>query len=95
MQKSGYSFCASAGEGRSDRIMRKQQATREYDSQSRDAQHPDTQHSDMQFAGQAIHWRRIATPRRLTLFFWIYVSQAAAGSVAGFVVPFLYYFGVL
>jgi hypothetical protein len=75
--------------------MRKQQATRECDSQSRDAQHPDIQHSDTQLGGQTIHWRRIATPRRLTLFFWIYVSQAVAGSVAGFVVPFLYYFGIL
>jgi hypothetical protein len=60
------------------------------DAQSRDLQHPDAQPGV-----QANPWHRIATSRRLTIFFWVYVSQAVAGSVAGFIAPFLYYFGVL
>jgi hypothetical protein len=63
--------------------------------QSRDLQSRDTRHPDPQPGAQAIHWRRIATSRRLTIFFWAYVSQAVAGAVVGFIAPFLYYFGVL
>jgi hypothetical protein len=70
--------------------MRRQQLTRDHDLQSRGAQHP-----DLQPGPQATPWRRIATSRRLTIFFWVYVSQAVAGSVAGFIAPFVYYFGVL
>jgi hypothetical protein len=40
-------------------------------------------------------WRKLAKPGRLTVFLWIYVAQAVAGSVIGFAAPFLYYFGVL
>jgi hypothetical protein len=50
---------------------------------------------ELRISARAIHWRRIAIPRRLTIFFWIYLSQAVAGSVAGFIVPFLYFFGLL
>ncbi len=39
-------------------------------------------------------WRNI-THRRLTIFLWVYIAQALAGSVIGFAAPFLYYFGVL
>jgi hypothetical protein len=62
----------------------------DHDLQYRDAQHP-----DLLPGAQPSQWRRIATSRRLTIFFWVYVSQAVAGSVAGFIAPFLYYFGVL
>ncbi|MGN6750022.1 MAG: hypothetical protein ACTHJS_15660 [Xanthobacteraceae bacterium] len=78
--------------------MRKQQAIRDRDLQSRDLQSRDLQCGAMQSLDAqhpVLHWRRIATSRRLTLFFWVYISQAVAGSVAGFIVPFLYYFGVL
>jgi hypothetical protein len=78
--------------------MRKQQAIRDRDLQSRDLQSRDLQSGAMQSLDAqhpVLHWRRIATSRRLTLFFWVYISQAVAGSVAGFIVPFLYYFGVL
>jgi hypothetical protein len=41
-------------------------------------------------------WRRtIATNPRLAILFWVYVAQALAGSLIGFIAPFLYYFGVL
>jgi hypothetical protein len=53
------------------------------------------QHLDPQLDAQAASWRRIAIPRKLTIFFWLYVSQALAGSAVGFIAPFLYYFGVL
>jgi hypothetical protein len=80
--------------------MRKHQATRDRDLQSRDLQSAamqsrDAQRPELQLSALAILWRRIAASRRLTLFFWVYISQAVAGSVAGFIVPFLYYFGVL
>jgi len=39
--------------------------------------------------------RLIASPRRLTILFWLYIAQALAGSVVGFTAPFLYYFGFL
>jgi hypothetical protein len=39
------------------------------------------------------HWSQIT--RRLSIFFWVYLAQAAAGLVVGFTVPFLYYFGFL
>jgi hypothetical protein len=58
-------------------------------------QYRHVQHPDPQLDAQAAHRRRSAIPRRLTIFFWLYVSQAVAGSVVGFVAPFLYYFGVL
>jgi hypothetical protein len=58
-------------------------------------QYRHVQHPDPQLGAQAAPWRRVAIPRRLTIFFWIYVSQAVVGSVAGFIAPFLYYFGVL
>jgi hypothetical protein len=84
----------------SDKIMRKHQATRDRDLQFRDLQSGAmqsraAQQPGLQLGAPAIPWRRIATSRRLTLFFWVYISQAVAGSVAGFIVPFLYYFGVL
>jgi hypothetical protein len=41
------------------------------------------------------HWPQITNVRRLTIFFWVYLAQAAAGLVVGFTVPFLYYFGFL
>jgi hypothetical protein len=41
------------------------------------------------------HWPQITDVRRLTIFFWVYLAQAAAGLVVGFTVPFLYYFGFL
>jgi hypothetical protein len=41
------------------------------------------------------HWRQIASPRRLTILFWLYIAQALAGSVVDFTAPFLYYFGFL
>jgi hypothetical protein len=50
---------------------------------------------ELRIGARAIHWRRVASRRRLTIFFWIYLSQAVAGSVAGFIVPFLYFFGLL
>jgi hypothetical protein len=40
-------------------------------------------------------WPQLANPRRLTIFFWVYLAQAIAGSVVGFTAPFLYYFGFL
>jgi hypothetical protein len=42
-----------------------------------------------------MHWREITRPRRMILFFWAYVAQALAGSLVGFTIPFLYYFGLL
>jgi hypothetical protein len=50
---------------------------------------------DLQLGPQVSYWRQITNPRRLTIFFWVYFAQAAAGSVIGFTVPFLYYFGFL
>jgi hypothetical protein len=41
------------------------------------------------------NWRQIASPRRLTILFWLYIAQALAGSVVGFTAPLLYYFGFL
>jgi hypothetical protein len=45
--------------------------------------------------GRGVSWLVLTDPRHLTLFFWVYLAQAAAGSVIGFAVPFLYYFGFL
>jgi hypothetical protein len=38
---------------------------------------------------------RRANPRHLAILFWVYVAQALAGSLIGFIAPFLYFFGVL
>lgn len=48
---------------------------------------------DLQLGPQVRHWPQIT--RRLSIFFWVYLAQAAAGLVIGFTVPFLYYFGFL
>jgi hypothetical protein len=39
--------------------------------------------------------REVAISRRLKILLWVYIAQALTGSVVGFAVPFLYYFGVL
>jgi hypothetical protein len=48
-----------------------------------------------EFSHRGRFWRQLANPRRLTIFFWVYLAQAIAGSVVGFAAPFLYYFGFL
>jgi hypothetical protein len=50
---------------------------------------------DLQRSPRVRYWRQIANHRRLTVFFWLYVAQAVAGSVIGFTAPFLYFFGFL
>jgi hypothetical protein len=44
---------------------------------------------------QVTYSRQMVNPGRLTIFFWLYLAQATAGSVIGFILPFLYYFGFL
>jgi hypothetical protein len=50
---------------------------------------------DLQVGPQTSYWRQIGNPRRLTILFWVYLAQAVAGSVIGFIAPFLHYFGFL
>jgi hypothetical protein len=50
---------------------------------------------DVQLGSKESYWRQITDPRRLTILFWVYLAQAVAGSVIGFTVPFLCYFGFL
>jgi len=51
--------------------------------------------SALSSGGSDFSWRQFVNPGRLSLLFWLYIGQAVAGSVVGFTVPFLYYFGVL
>jgi hypothetical protein len=50
---------------------------------------------DPQCGSQVSYWRQITDSRHLMILFWVYLAQAVAGSVIGFTVSFLYYFGFL
>jgi hypothetical protein len=50
---------------------------------------------DPQLGPHPSDWRRITEHRRLAVLIWLYIAQAVAGSVIGFIAPFLYFFGLL